>query len=123
MATYTDLNASYTPRNTKTSPTAKNMEDIKRSLLRLFTTPKGSVPFNRNYGSGLYEMLFENELNLHDVRMFLYLDIQNYEPRVSLSPMDISIERLDNHTYQVECNFTVPSLGGASGNVSTSINE
>ena len=122
MTVYLDLNTKYTPKNFKTSPTIDNMEDIKASLLRLFMTPVGSVPFNRNYGSHLYELLFENNISLYDVRMFLYNDIQAFEPRVQLSPMDIYIEQTDEHTYTVTCQFVVPALNDASS-VSTSISD
>lgn len=111
---YSDLNTKYTPKNVRTSPTTTNMESIKNSLLRLFTTPVGSVPFNRSYGSHLYELLFENNIDLYDVTMFLYNDIQTFEPRVQLSPMDITIERTDEHTYTVSCQFVVPALNQAS---------
>lgn len=123
MTTYSDLNTSYSPDNIRTSPTSNNMEAIKRSLLRLFSTPIGSVPFNRGYGSHLYEMLFENDLDLHDVRMFLYMDIQTWEPRVSLSPLDITLTRKDEHTYEVNCIFTVPSLNNQTSAISTSVSE
>lgn len=122
MTVYLDLNTEYTPKNFKTSPTIDNMEDIKASLLRLFMTPVGSVPFNRNYGSHLYELLFENNISLYDVRMFLYNDIQTFEPRIQLSPMDIYIEQTDEHTYAITCQFVVPALNDASS-VSTSISD
>lgn len=123
MTKYNDLNTNYNPRNITTSPTASGMESIKRSLLRLLSTPAGSVPFDRDYGTHIREMLFENDLDTHDVKMFLYMDISKYEPRIKMSPMDIVIEETDEHTYTVTCGFTVPSLNDATGTVSSTVKE
>lgn len=123
MTKYNDLNTNYNPRNITTSPTASGMESIKRSLLRLLSTPAGSVPFDRDYGTHIREMLFENGLDTHDVRMFLYMDISKYEPRIKMSPMDIGIKEIDEHTYAITCGFTVPSLNNATGTVSSTVKE
>lgn len=123
MTSYIDINPFYSNKNIKSKPVNYNMEDIKTSLLRLFSTRIGSVPFNRNYGSHLYNMLFENTLDVHDVRMFLYMDIQEFEPRIQLSPMDIDIQRVDEHTYQVSCSFIVPDLNNEVGSVEQTVTD
>ena len=69
------------------------------------------------------QALFENSLDTHDVKMFLYMDISKYEPRIKMSPMDIVIEETDEHTYTITCGFTVPSLNDATGTVSSTVKE
>ena len=55
--------------------------------------------------------------------MFLYMDITKFEPRVSLSPADINIEKTDEHTYTIECTFTVPALNDSVGSTETTITD
>ena len=88
---------------------------------RFLNTPKGHNPFDRDYGCSLYDLLFKTNVSSHDIQMLLYMDITNYEPRVSLSPGDIKIIKLDNNTYEVNCNFKVPQYNNIITNVSTTI--
>ena len=117
MKTYVDINKNFTDRNNTDKATVADLEDIKQSLLRLFSTPKGSVPFNRNYGPTLRSLLFENDIDASDVAMFLYMDITDFEPRVQLSPYNISITQIDRNTYSIECTFTVPSINAKAESV------
>ena len=68
-------------------------------------TPKGSVPFNREYGTTLYSLLFENNVDPADIVAFIYADIEDNEPRVELSPADIYIYKTDRNTYEVNVTF------------------
>ena len=110
MARYTDLNTFFTNSNDRQTPVLKDIEDIKQALERLFTVGKGEVPFNREYGTTLKSLLFENGTDPEDIKMFLYMDITDFEPRVELSPTDIKITQIDSNSYQVVCNFRVPGL-------------
>ena len=107
---YEDLNTkfvAYTNENlTDLSPVVNEINSIKQGLERLLTTRKGHNPFNREYGSSLYDLLFENQTELASIQMFLYMDITQWEPRVNLSPGDIVIDMLDSNTYKVSCTFT-----------------
>ena len=110
MNKYSDLNAFFTTSDIRSTPVLTDIENIKQALERLFTIGKGEVPFNRDYGTTLKSLLFENNVDAEDVKMFLYMDITDFEPRVELSPNDISIVKIDNNSYEVSCNFIVPSL-------------
>lgn len=112
MTKYADLNTFFTNNDEKLSPVLVDMDDIKQGLERLFTVGKGEVPFNRAYGTTLKSLLFENNVDVEDIKMFLYMDITDFEPRVVLSPTDIKITKLDNNTYEVICNFSVPGMNG-----------
>lgn len=86
-------------------------------------TPKGSVAFNRDYGSNLYSLLFENNVDPSDIATFLYADIEDFEPRVELNPADIYIYKTDRNSYEVNVTFRVPSLNNISSSVITQLSE
>jgi phage baseplate assembly protein W len=71
-------------------PILKNENAIKRALLNLIKTPVGTRPFRPDYGTRIYNYLFENADPSTEVEINeeLAREIQKYEPRVTL----ISIE-------------------------------
>jgi len=117
---YEDLNTSYLDSVSETDPTVANVTAVKKGLERLLNTPKGHNPFNREYGSSLYDLLFENSVSASDIQMFLYMDITSWEPRLNLSPNDIHIAQIDEHTFKVTCMF---SLNGYNTGISTLISR
>lgn len=119
---YEDLNSKYFSSNLAENqvPTVANIKSVKEGLERLLTTPKGHNPFNREYGSSLYDLLFNNNLSSADVQMFLYMDITDWEPRLEISPSDIVVQKIDNNTYRVNCSF---GLNGYTSTVSTFISK
>lgn len=119
MVNYTDLNTSYRDTPANNMSVVYDLEDIKQSIKRLFTTGKGEVPFNRDYGTTLKSLLFENNVDPNDVAVFLYMDITTWEPRVTLSPADVVIEKQDAHTFLVSCAFRVPGLNSVASSVQT----
>jgi phage baseplate assembly protein W len=123
MSKYTDLNTLYDETTHLSKSIIKDLNNIKQSLLRLFLTPKGSIPFNRSYGTSLRSLLFENDIDPADITMFLYMDITDWEPRVELNPNDISISKVDANTYSVSCYFRVPSLTETTSSVSVTISD
>jgi len=120
MAKYSDLNTFYTSTN-PAGPVLVDIKDIQQGLERLFTTGKGEVPFNRNYGTTLKSLLFENGVDAEDVKMFLYMDITDFEPRIIISPTDLSIVQVDNNSFEVSCTFLVPGLNNQIGKASATI--
>jgi phage baseplate assembly protein W len=111
---YNDLNTKFkeTPNERVTTV---DIETVKNGLLRFLQTPKGHDPFNRSYGSSLYSLLFKSALSPSEVQMFLYMDITEYEPRIDLFPSVITISKVDDYTYRVDCivrvnGYSSPSL-------------
>ena len=121
MSTYKDLNTLYDNNLYNSKSVITDLDDIKSGLMRLFTTGKGEVPYNRDYGTSLKSLLFENNVDASDVRMFLYMDITTFEPRVVLNPADIIITKEDNNTYLVKCTFRVPGLNSVSSSIQSVI--
>jgi len=123
MTTYSDLNTKFNTSNAELNSIVYDLSAIRQNIERLLTTPKGSVPFNRNYGTNLHSLLFENNVDPADIVVFLYADIDENEPRVQLSPADINIYKTDRNSYEVNVTFLVPSLNNVSSSVVTTISE
>lgn len=120
---YSDINTAYTKNNLSVNIT--DIKDIVMSLERLFNTVPGDCPFNREYGSNLYYLLFESsqKLDFTDIKVLLTKDIERWEPRVNLNPLNISIEKEDEHSFVVQCIFTVPALDNAEGTLVTKLTD
>ena len=76
MSKYTDLNTLYDETSNLSKSILKDINNIKQSLLRLFMTLKGSVPFNRQYGTSLRSLLFENNVDPADIPCFYIWTLQ-----------------------------------------------
>jgi phage baseplate assembly protein W len=112
MATYTDLNANFKMDAVNANSISYDLQTVRNSLQRLLSTGKGEVPFNREYGTTLRSLLFENNVVPADIAAYLYMDITTWEPRVQLSPADIDIIQTDRNTFLVKCTFTVVGING-----------
>ena len=121
MTTYSDLNTKFNTSNAELNTIVYDLNAIKQNIERLLMTPKGSVPFNREYGTNLYSLLFENNVDPADIIAFLYADIEENEPRVELNPADINIYKTDRNSYEVNVTFTVPSLNNITTSVLTKV--
>jgi len=120
---YADLNVIFTA-NSNEPICNEDTKSIVRSLDRLFNTRIGTVPFNRSYGSSLWNLLFDNnDLDTYQVEMLLYQEIQQFEPRVSIAPSSVTVTQKDEHCYEIGVVFTVPSLNNLTGQVTTTITE
>ena len=102
-----DLNVDFTQDND--GVILYDNKDIIQSLDRLFNTKKGSVPFNRNYGTSLHTLLFENEneINQVDIGLLLYRDLTIQEPRVYINPYGVGLQRLDNYSFKIDLNVYI----------------
>lgn len=120
---YIDLNVSFA-NGSNEYVYLEDTKDIVKSLERLFNTRQGSVPFNRSYGSSLWNLLFENQdVQTYQIAMLIYQEIQVFEPRVKLSPSDITIFQSDEHSYEIEVIFKIPSLDNIIGKINSTITE
>lgn len=123
MAVYVDLNTKFLPLSNVSKAVIKDLENVRDSLERLLSTPKGSVPFNREYGTSLLSLLFENTVDYNTVRTFLLMDISEWEPRISINLSDILFKRIDEHTIALECRFIVPAINGIQGSTSMTLSD
>ncbi len=75
-------------------PPARNESAVKKALINLIRTPVGSRPFNPEYGTRVYDYLFEpadtqTELRLNDD---LAQAIERFEPRAKLVAIETSMQ-------------------------------
>jgi phage baseplate assembly protein W len=109
---FKDLPLNITPNPvTGDIPIATNEMAVKKSLINLLRTPIGSRPFNPEYGTRLYEFLFnqadtesESDINneLNDV-------ITKYEPRVKIISITTNIE---DYGIDVSIDYYVVNIRG-----------
>lgn len=102
-----DLNIDFTQDND--GAILYDSKDIMQSLDRLFRTKKGSVPFNRHFGTNLYNLLFEsdNDINQVDVGLILYRDLTAQEPRVYINPYGVGLTKINNYSYKIDLNVYI----------------
>jgi len=75
-------------------PVLKNEAAIKKALMNLIKTPVGTRPFRPDYGTKIYDYLFEpadisTEIEINEE---LAKEIQKFEPRVQLISIETIIE-------------------------------
>lgn len=123
LAKYTDLNFNY--GNDQQEVALTDLTVIKYSLIRFLKTPIGSVPFNRTFGCSLHKLLFESSagLDFTDIKVLLYNEITQWEPRIEMNPLSIDVAQQDLHTYTLTCTFSVPSLSDQITSLETTITE
>lgn len=90
---YKDLNLAFTPHPVTGDVSPLTDETaIRRSLLNLIKTKKGTRPFRPDFGSNVYNYLFQNGPFVEDsLNRELYETITKYEPRVNVNRIQSSI--------------------------------
>jgi phage baseplate assembly protein W len=106
---YKDIDMSFKP-NVLTKDIGKKFDvnAVKQSLKNVLLTQKGEKPFNPNYGSGIYDLLFEpmDYLVSSVMQKEIETTIENYEPRVEL--IDVECEpNFDLEQYEIRIEFYV----------------
>lgn len=106
---YSDLNF-FISKNPFTNDFAirKDNNAIKQSIKNIVLTSFGERPFLRNFGTDIYNSVFEHpELIQFYVDQSLRIAINTYEPRINL--IDIVYTTLDQ-TITVEISYSITSL-------------
>lgn len=94
---FKDLSLDFTPH--PVSGDVRPITDdtaVKRALLNLINTRKGSRPFNPEYGSDIGNYLFRNAdiFAQHELEQSLYQTITRFESRVDVLRIDAQFEDL-----------------------------
>lgn len=94
---FKDLSLDFTPH--PVSGDVRPLTDdtaVKRAVLNLINTKKGTRPFNPDYGSDLSNYLFRNAdiFSQHELEQSLYQTITRFEPRVDVLRIDAQFEDL-----------------------------
>ena len=95
IAFFKDLSLDFTPHPVSGDiRPIINETAIKRSLMNLIRTKKGTRPFNPQYGCDIGDYLFSYEPGFteYNLRKEIIDAITKNEPRVSVNEVDISFE-------------------------------
>jgi phage baseplate assembly protein W len=86
---------------------------IRRSLMNLILTRKGSRPFYPEYGSMIFNFLFEpsSAFTVFNIKESISDTIGRFEPRVTLRNVDIKIE---DHGITMDLSYTINNTGKTS---------
>ncbi len=110
--TYIDLDLDFT-RHPVTNDVVKitDVEAVKRSVKNLINTQFYERPFHPELGCGVRDMLFENYTPMTGIFMRRKIEevLSNYEPRASLSSIQVN-EQMDRNAIDVVVNFYVLNL-------------
>lgn len=94
---YKDLSLDFTPHPVSgdVRPIVDDLA-VKRALMNLISTKKGSRPFNPEYGSNIGDFLFRSSdvFTQSEIEKSLYDTISRYEPRVNVLVIDAQFEDL-----------------------------
>jgi phage baseplate assembly protein W len=121
---YSDINSKYEIDNGQRA-ILENAKDVISSLDRLLNTRKGSVPFNREYGCSIHNMIFENKNpNIASaMELSLYDDITTQEPRVVISNSSIKVDiNTADNIVTVQVYVIMPQFNNYTDVVETTIN-
>lgn len=85
----------------------KNEKAINQSLRNLIFTNLGERPFQPLLGSDVLDTLFENTNteDFHTLQFYIETVIRNYEPRVNLIGVDISMSESDENELIISINY------------------
>jgi len=89
----------------------KNENAIARSVRNLVLTYPGERFFNQNLGSRVSRALFDNvdSVSASLIRDEIENTINNYEPRVNLTGVDVAPD-YDNNTFNVTVRYTIVGI-------------
>ena len=81
---------------------------IKSDLIHLLLTKKGDRLYNNEFGSGLYDFLFEqiDEKTITDIKLELNTMIGKYIPNLTIDELIITTDADGNHV-KINIDYTV----------------
>ena len=106
---YSDLDLDFIAHPTTKDVVRKTGEDaIKRSVRNLILTNHYERPFRSYLGSNVRKVLFDNinPMTATTLINFIKEVIINYEPRVSLTNVDVSVSA-DNNGFDVIISYVI----------------
>ena len=120
IAFFKDLSLDFTPHPvTGDVRPIINETAIKRALMNLIKTKKGTRPFNPQYGCDISDYLFSYEPGFteYNLRKEILDAIGKNEPRVSVNEVDITFEE---NGISLNISYIIRNINRA-GSISTSL--
>ena len=120
IAFFKDLSLNFTPHPVSgdVRPIINEVA-IKRSIMNLIKTKKGTRPFNPEYGCDISNYLFSYEPGFTEYNMKKEITnaINKYEPRVSIDEVDITFEE---YGITLNIQYIIKNINRV-GSISTSL--
>lgn len=120
IAFFKDLSLNFTPHPVSgdVRPIINEVA-IKRSIVNLIKTKKGTRPFNPEYGCDISNYLFSYEPGFTEYNMKKEITdaINKYEPRVSINEVDIKFEE---YGITLNIQYIIKNINRV-GSISTSL--
>tara|TARA_R100001015_G_C4635230_1_gene204137 strand:- start:10268 stop:10675 length:408 start_codon:yes stop_codon:yes gene_type:complete len=89
----------------------KEAAAIRQSVQNIIMTKKGEKPFNRGFGVGIRDYLFENisssELDIAVLRSEIQTQLINFEPRVVLDEIIIDDSLIDRNELGIQITYKI----------------
>ncbi len=120
IAFFKDLSLDFTPHPVSGDVRPiTNEVAIKRSIMNLIKTNKGTRPFNPQYGCDIGDYLFSYEpgFSEYNLRKEILDAIRKNEPRVSVNEVDITFEE---NGIVLNIQYIIKNINRA-GSISTSL--
>ncbi|QQO96390.1 baseplate wedge subunit [Acinetobacter phage Minot] len=105
---YTDISPELTRAWNMDVAASVGARAVKNSLLGIITTPKGSRPFDPEFGCDIGNALFENmsPLTVNTVEKSITSAIRTYEPRIVR--LNVAVQaQYDNNAIIVTVTFSI----------------
>lgn len=106
---YVDLDLDFFANPTTLDVYKKTGEEaIKRSVRNIIFTNFYEKPFQPNFGSGVWDLLFEpaTPFTVQLMNQIITSTIENFEPRVKLESVDVSVDN-DNNGFNVQLKYLI----------------
>ena len=89
---------------------------IRQSIMNIILTRKGEKPFNRSFGVGVHDLLFENMSPIRNAKLErdIINEVRTREPRASVQSVVVNEEDMDKNILELTVNYLI--AGGAAAN-------
>lgn len=107
--TYVDFDLSFTRHPITNDVVKKNDADaIKQAIKIIILTSFYEKPYDPNFGTEIYDLLFENSYDIIEQRVYDMVDkaIKKYDPRVSIDDVSVNFDDGAN-SLNIKVAFTV----------------
>ena len=90
----------------------KEANSIRQSIRNIILTRKGERKFNRNFGVGIHDLLFENNgiLLLPMLSRDIEEHMEAFEPRAFFESIDLNDDLIDSNALSITIHYFIVSL-------------
>jgi phage baseplate assembly protein W len=117
---YKDLGLDFTPHPVSGDVRPiTNETAIKRSLMNLIRTRKGTRPFNPEYGCDISDYLFSYQpgFSEYEMQKIIIDSIKRHEPRVSVNQVNVTF---DENDVKIDISYIIRNINQFAS-ISTSL--